>query len=123
MTHGVVTCQMKELFCLILQAVWFSASGDLAHDAKRDFADIGALRYEPIVLHDLKHCRIKAGGKLSDVPALSKGILFSTYDLLIAGKTKNPKSKSTDVDATGCGLDSSTKQPADANVGKGEFGT
>lgn len=108
-----------------MQAVWFSASGDLAQDAQRDFADIGALRYEPVVLHDLKHCRLKAGGKLSDVPALSKGILFSTYDLLIAGKTKTPKSKSTDVDAMECGpdgSDGSTKQPADADFGKGEFG-
>lgn len=31
-----------------LQAVWFSASADLALDAERDFHDIGALRYDPV---------------------------------------------------------------------------
>ncbi|KAL0037371.1 hypothetical protein WJX79_004342 [Trebouxia sp. C0005] len=41
------------------KAIWFSASGDLALDAQRDFHDIGALRYEPVVLHDLKHCKAK----------------------------------------------------------------
>ena len=74
-----------------LQAVWFSASGDLALDAKRDFHDIGALKYEPVELHDLKHCKAKTGDKLADVPGYDKGILFATYDLLIAGKTKTPK--------------------------------
>ena len=32
----------------MLQAVWFSASADLALDAERDFHDIGALRYDPV---------------------------------------------------------------------------
>lgn len=108
--------------CCALQAVWFSASGDLAHDAKRDFQDIGALAYEPMVLHDLKHCKVKAGGKLADNSALSKGILFSTYDLLIAGKTKAPKARTSEADDMGLGLGSTPAEPAEVDVGRWEFG-
>ena len=79
---------------LCIQAVWFSASGDLAQDAHRDFQDIGALKYEPVELHDLKHCKAKTGDRLADMPGYDKGVLFATYDLLIAGKTKTPKPKS-----------------------------
>ena len=70
-----------------MQAVWFSASGDLAQDAKRDFHDIGALPYETVRMHDLKHSKIKASGKLADGKDFDFGVLFSTYDLLISGKT------------------------------------
>lgn len=76
-------------------------------------------------LHDLRHCKVKAGGKLSDTPQLCKGILFSTYDLLIAGKTRAPKLKSAATpggDAMGCGAGSSPAAPADADLGRLEFG-
>ena len=109
---------MQQHILHSLQAVWFSASGDLAHDAKRDFADIGALRYEPVELHDLKHCGVKVGAKLSDAPKLKRGILFSTYDLLIAGKTKAPKPKPADVDD----LNSPAQETADVDAGGREFG-
>ena len=112
---------------MLLQAIWFSASGDLALDAKRDFQDIGALRYEPVVLHDLKHCKAKPGDKLADTPGYNKGILFSTYDLLIAGKTKAPKPKPgagpdpEDTDAAERGL-GELCEPADSDPAHTEFG-
>ncbi len=34
--------------------MWLSASGDLLHDARRDLADIGAMRYHGVALLDLK---------------------------------------------------------------------
>lgn len=79
-------------------------------------------------LHDLRHCKVKVGGKLSDAPELSKGILFSTYDLLIAGKTRAPKPKAAAAvplggnDAMDCGAGSSPAAPADVNLGRLEFG-
>ena len=75
-----------------MQAVWFSATGDLAQDARRDFHDIGALAFETVRLHDLKHCKIKASGKLADAKDFDCGVLFSTYDLLISGKKVSVKS-------------------------------
>ena len=117
-----------KLGSLELQAVWFSASGDLAFDAERDFRDIGALCYEPVVLHDLRHCKVKAGGNLSDAPELSKGILFSTYDLLIAGKTRALKPSaaatagSSDAHAMSCDPGSSPAAPDDLDLGRREFG-
>ena len=77
---------------LSTQAVWFSATGDLAQDAKRDFRDIGALAFDIVRLHDLKHCKVKAGDKLADAKGFDFGVLFSTYDLLISGKKVSVKS-------------------------------
>ncbi len=112
----------------VLQAIWFSASGDLALDAHRDFHDIGALRYEPVVLHDLKHCKAKPGDKLADTAGYDTGILFSTYDLLIAGKTKAPKPKpgschvnADHEDAAECGL-GDLCEPVDIDPAHMEFG-
>ncbi len=113
---------------MVVQAIWFSASGDLALDAQRDFRDIGALRYEPVVLHDLKQCKVKTGDKLADTPGFDKGILFATYDLLIAGKNKAPKPKpgtctvSADhEDALECGL-GDLVELAENDPGNKEFG-
>lgn len=75
-------------------------------------------------LHDLRHCKVKAGGKLSDAPELSRGILFSTYDLLIAGKTRapNPKNAATPGSgAMGYADGSSPAAPADVDLGPLEF--
>lgn len=106
-----------------LQAVWFSASGDLAFDARRDFNDIGALQYEPVELHDLRHCKVKAGGKLADASELSRGILFSTYDLLIAGKTRGPKAKTAATSGSAAMDGTSPAAPADdVDLGRLEFG-
>lgn len=44
-----------------LQAIWFSASGDLSEDARRDFRDVGALKYESMRIHNLK--KLKPGKK------------------------------------------------------------
>lgn len=119
---GTVTC---------LQAVWFSASGDLAQDAKRDFHDIGALKYEPVELHDLKHCKAKPGDKLADVPNYDKGVLFATYDLLISGRTKAPPQKSGTCHVTAdhpeaeeCGLGELCEPETDAtrDTSSREFG-
>lgn len=77
---------------LSTQAVWFSATGDLAQDAKRDFRDIGALAFDIVRLHDLKHSKVKAGDKLADAKGFDCGVLFSTYDLLISGKKVSVKS-------------------------------
>lgn len=75
----------------MMQAVWFSATGDLAQDARRDFRDIGALAFDIVRLHDLKHCKIKASGKLADAKGFDCGVLFSTYDLLISGRKVDVK--------------------------------
>ena len=70
-------------------------------------------------LHDLRHCKVKAGGKLADAQELSRGILFSTYDLLIAGKTRGPKAKT----AATPGSDAMAAAPADdVDLGRLEFG-
>lgn len=128
-TADVKQCdKLSLLTTVLLQAIWFSASGDLALDAKRDFHDIGALRYEPVVLHDLKHCKAKPGDKLADTAGYDTGILFSTYDLLIAGKTKAPKPKpgschvnADHEDAAECGL-GDLCEPADIDPAHREFG-
>lgn len=84
-----------------------------------------------MVLHDLRHCKVKAGGKLADAPELSKGILFSTYDLLIAGKTRAPKPSaaataktpgSSDMHAMSGDPGSSPAAPDDVDLGRREFG-
>lgn len=81
-----------------------------------------------MVLHDLRHCKVKAGGSLSDAPELSKGILFSTYDLLIAGKTRAPKPSVAatagggDSNATSCDPGSSPAAADDVDLGHREFG-
>lgn len=97
-------------------------------DAERDFYDIGALQYEPVVLHDLKHCKAKTGDKLAATAGYDKGVLFSTYDLLIAGKTKAPKPKpgtchvnADHEDAAECGLGDPC-EPAGVDGGHREFG-
>ena len=36
-------------------------------------------------MHDLKRLKVKPTQRLADVPRMDKGILFSTYDLLISG--------------------------------------
>jgi hypothetical protein len=54
------------------QAVWFSASADLAVDATRDFRDIGAYKYDPIRIHDLRKVgKPPAGQKLEDIKVSS----------------------------------------------------
>eukprot|EP00798_Chlamydomonas_sp_ICE-L_P014789 gene14789-20839_t len=70
------------------KAVWFSASGDLAKDAERDMDDIGALAYKGVRIHELKNIKVKPGQQLADVPKMDSGVLFSTYSLLISGKSK-----------------------------------
>ena len=50
-----------------VQAVWFSASGDLALDASRDFRDIGALKYDPVRIHNLRKLKIPRSGNISDI--------------------------------------------------------
>ncbi|CAL8469508.1 g9049 [Coccomyxa elongata] len=70
------------------RAMWFSASADLAVDAMRDFRDIGAYKYDPIRIHDLRKVgKLRAGEKLEDVKGLDKGILFCIYSLLISQST------------------------------------
>jgi len=54
-----------------MQAMWFSASADLAVDATRDFRDIGAYKYDPIRIHDLRKVgKLRPGFKLEDVKVL-----------------------------------------------------
>ena len=56
--------------CPHAQAVWFSASADLAVDAKRDLVDVGAFKYDPIRIHDLRRVEnIAPGRRLEDVQA------------------------------------------------------
>ena len=51
--------------------MWFSASADLAVDAARDFRNIGAYKYDPIRIHDLRKVgKLRAGEKLEDVKVL-----------------------------------------------------
>ena len=64
----------------------------MAQDAKRDFRDIGALAFDIVRLHDLNHCKVKAGDKLADAKGFDCGVLFSPYDLLISGKKVSVKS-------------------------------
>ena len=50
------------------QAVWFSASADLVVDAKRDLTDVGAYKYDPIRIHDLRKVeKVAVGTRLEDV--------------------------------------------------------
>ena len=51
-----------------MQAIWLSASGDLAMDAERDFRDIGALQYDPVRIHNLRKLKIPKGGRIADLP-------------------------------------------------------
>ncbi len=54
------------------QAMWFSASADLAVDATRDFRDIGAYKYDPIRIHDLRKIgKLRAGLKLEEVKVIT----------------------------------------------------
>lgn len=73
-------------------------------------------------LHDLRHCKVKAGGKLADAQELSRGILFSTYDLLIAGKTRGPKPKTAAASGSAAMDGTSPAAPADVDLGRLEFG-
>ncbi|KAK9838396.1 hypothetical protein WJX84_000356, partial [Apatococcus fuscideae] len=75
------------------KAVWFSASADLALDAERDFHDIGALRYDPVRIHDLKRLKSGAGSSLVGLPRMECGILFSTYDMLISSGKETAASR------------------------------
>ncbi len=55
--------------CRCAQAIWFSASKDLSEDARRDFRDIGALKYDPVRIHNLRSVLSKAQwGALSKAP-------------------------------------------------------
>lgn len=47
--------------------MWFSASGDLALDASRDFRDIGALKYDPVRIHNLRKLKIPRSGNIADI--------------------------------------------------------
>ncbi|KAK9863620.1 hypothetical protein WJX84_004264 [Apatococcus fuscideae] len=101
------------------KAVWFSASADLALDAERDFHDIGALRYDPVRIHDLKRLNVKAGQSLNGVARLDCGILFSTYDMLISGGKQTAASKSKAQAASDAELLAGRFE----DPGKKEFGT
>eukprot|EP00898_Chlorokybus_atmophyticus_P008365 jgi/Chlat1/852/Chrsp104S01188 len=59
--------------------IWLSASADLHLDAKRDLADLDALKY--IHLHALKQYGY---GDLSSMAGLDSGVIFATYNTLIA---------------------------------------
>lgn len=61
-----------------IRALWFSVSGDLVADARRDIDDIGGGK---IACHNLKE--YKAGLAL-EKQGVTKGILFCTYSLLIS---------------------------------------
>ena len=55
--------------CRAAQAIWFSASKDLSEDARRDFRDIGALKYDPVRIHNLRSVLPKAQwGDLNKAP-------------------------------------------------------
>jgi hypothetical protein len=58
-----------------LQAVWFSVSGDLALDASRDFRDIGALKYNPVRIHNLCKLKIPRSGNIADIEGERAGEL------------------------------------------------
>ena len=60
------------------RAVWFSASADLADDARRDFSDIGAGKI-PIG----KMLSFKAGTDIRK--SFPKGVMFCTYTALVSG--------------------------------------
>ena len=62
------------------QHVWFSASADLADDAKRDFADIGAASI-PIV---------RFGEKGVDLTKLGDGVVFCTVRLFNRSTINRP---------------------------------
>ena len=58
-----------SMTCHAAQAIWFSASKDLSEDARRDFRDIGALKYGPVRIHNLRSVLSKAQwGALSRAP-------------------------------------------------------
>ncbi len=62
-----------------MQAVWFSASADLAVDAKRDLTDVGAYKYDPIRIHDLRKVeKVAPGKRLEDVPVRRMGPHYSS---------------------------------------------
>ena len=91
-----------------MQAVWFSASADLAVDAMRDFKDIGAYKYDPIRIHDLKRVGQRPGQKLEDlkVRALSQtfpatlGQKFSVLVCLVSDVVSDGAGKSINVHAS-----------------------
>ena len=68
------------------RAIWFSCSADLYHDARRDLSDIGGSHIPMVPLGKLKYEPIAK----SKAFAGGKGVLFCTYDSLIA-KNKPPK--------------------------------
>eukprot|EP01043_Picozoa_sp_COSAG02_P015982 COSAG02_NODE_694_length_18422_cov_19.850188_3_plen_361_part_00 len=65
------------------KSVWFSASADLAADASRDFADIGASKVPIINLPDMPYTELKP--LLNKKNGTDSGVLFSTYSCLISG--------------------------------------
>ncbi|GFR44081.1 hypothetical protein Agub_g5241, partial [Astrephomene gubernaculifera] len=74
------------------KAIWLSASADLVHDAERDLEDIGAKKYRSAGLQLLPLKSVTAGERnLSRKPGWEKGIVFSTYDLLISGEAGRGK--------------------------------
>ncbi len=58
---------------LLGAAVWFSASGDLHFDARRDFADIGAGNVPIHSLRDLSYAELAM--------RIPFGVVFSTFVL------------------------------------------
>ena len=65
------------------KSVWFSASADLAADAARDFADIGASNVPIINLPDMPYKVLTP--LLMKKNGTDNGVLFSTYSCLISG--------------------------------------
>jgi len=65
------------------KSVWFSASADLAADAARDFADIGASKIPIINLPDMPYKELTP--LLNKKHGTDSGVMFSTYSCLISG--------------------------------------
>ena len=85
------------------QAVWFSASGDLALDASRDFKDIGALKYDPVRIHNLRKLKIPPrSGNIADI----SGGSASNLDLHLSSTQNRAQDWCADPDAahSKCGI-------------------
>ena len=81
------------------KSVWFSASADLAADAARDFADIGASKIPIINLPDEPYKELTP--LLNRRRGSDHGVLFCTYSCLISGS----RMKRIDQLAKWCGKD------------------
>ena len=67
------------------RAVWFSSSGDLAEDARRDLKDIGAASIKILKAKDMK-----PGNTISQA---KKGLMFCTYTLLAGSRKVDKETK------------------------------